>query len=106
MVRKLLVTLIAALLLGAMPVKAMAVGELDVPGIEQADDQNIIINVSQTTVIVSGANGYTLEVVSLTGRLMQTVAIDSPSQRIELNNIPKGCYILKVGKVVRKISIR
>jgi hypothetical protein len=31
--------------------------------------------------------------------------IDAPVQRVELN-LSKGCYILKVGKVVRKVSIR
>jgi hypothetical protein len=31
--------------------------------------------------------------------------IESPAQRIDLN-LPKGCYILKVGKVVRKIQVR
>ena len=31
--------------------------------------------------------------------------IASPAQKFELN-IPKGCYIVKVGNVVRKISVR
>ena len=34
-----------------------------------------------------------------------TVNIESPAQRVDLN-IPKGCYILKVGKVVRKVQVR
>ena len=29
----------------------------------------------------------------------------SPEQKIELN-IPKGCYIVKVGKVVRRVYVR
>ena len=43
--------------------------------------------------------------VSMTGRAVATYKIDSPVQRIELN-LPKGCYILKVGKVVRKVTVR
>jgi hypothetical protein len=72
--------------------------------IEQVED-DINIAVNGQSVTVSGAQGLTLEVVSLTGRRLSSVKIESPAQRIELN-IPKGCYILKVGKVVRKVSIR
>ena len=56
-------------------------------------------------VIVSGAQGEKLQVVSLTGRLVAEYDIDAPVKRVELN-LSKGCYILKVGKVVRKVSIR
>ena len=68
------------------------------PGIEQMMDDDINITVHEQTVYISGAQGQTLEVVSLTGRRIMSVKIES--------NIPKGCYILKIGKVVRKVSIR
>ena len=64
-----------------------------------------VISVQQSSVIVTGAVGETLEVVSLTGKCLMTVRIENPSQRIDLN-VPKGCYIIKVGKVVRKVTIR
>ncbi|MBO5427299.1 MAG: T9SS type A sorting domain-containing protein [Prevotella sp.] len=73
--------------------------------IEQVDERNISITVNQSSVQVTGASGLTLEVVSLTGKRVMTVKIESPAQRVELN-VPKGCYILKIGKVVRKVSIR
>lgn len=66
---------------------------------------SVTISVSGQTVLVAGAQGETLEVVSLTGRQVMTVKIESPAQRVELN-VPRGCYILKVGKVVRKIQVR
>ena len=66
---------------------------------------SVTISVSGQTVFVAGAQGETLEVVSLTGRQVMTVKIESPAQRVELN-VPRGCYILKVGKVVRKIQVR
>ena len=66
---------------------------------------SVTISVSGQTVLVAGAQGETLEVVSLTGRQVMTVKIESPAQRVELN-FPRGCYILKVGKVVRKIQVR
>ena len=69
-----------------------------------ADDTKVTMTVAQSAVVVEGAMGYTLEVVSITGRPVMKVKIESPSQRIDLN-IPKGCYILKIDKVVRKVSI-
>lgn len=69
------------------------------------DDTNIRIEVENKAVSVYGAQGMMLEIVSLTGKPIQKVKIESASQRIELN-VPKGCYILKVGSVVRKVSIR
>jgi hypothetical protein len=68
-------------------------------------DDDITISVNGQWVTVNGAQGLTLEVVSLTGRQIKTIKIESPAQRIELN-IPKGCYILKIGKVVRKVAVR
>ena len=87
----------------AVPVATIA-SEMYAP--ELAVEQNEpVLTVQNSTVTVTGAAGETLEVVSLTGKSLMTVRIDSPSQRIDLN-VPKGCYIIKVGKVVRKVSIR
>lgn len=69
------------------------------------DDTNIKMEMEQNAVSVYGAQGQTLEVVSITGKHVMRVKIESASQRIELN-VPKGCYILKIGSVVRKVSIR
>ena len=87
----------------AVPVATNA-SEMYAPelAVEQAEP---VLTVQNSTVTVTGAAGQTLEVVSLTGKSLLTVRIDSPSQRIDLN-VPKGCYIIKVGKVVRKVSIR
>ena len=71
---------------------------------EQVDDQ-ITLTVEGNSVWVSGAQGQVLIAVSLAGRKVAEYRIDSPSQRVELN-LPKGCYVLKVGKVVRKVSVR
>ena len=72
---------------------------------EQVEERLATISVDGNVVSVQNAQGMTLEVVSLTGRAIAQYRIDSPAQRIELN-LPKGCYILKVGKVVRKVTIR
>ena len=72
---------------------------------EQIDEQAPILTVEGNAVQVKEASGMTLEIVSLTGRAVATYKIEGPAQRIELN-LPKGCYILKVGKVVRKVTVR
>ncbi|MDE5571264.1 MAG: T9SS type A sorting domain-containing protein [Prevotella sp.] len=79
--------------------------DMPMEAMQQDMSEEITIAVSGQTVTVSGAQGETLEVISLTGRRVLTVKIESPAQRIELN-ILKGCYLLKVGKVVRKVSLR
>ena len=102
--QKRLLTYVLTFSLTAFAPVAVVASELEAPALEQLEEQ-VSIQVNQQTVSITGAQGKTLEVVSLTGKVVKTVAIDSPAQRIELN-IPKGCYILKVGKVVRKVSIR
>lgn len=80
--------------------------EMEMGVAEQVEpERQVAINMDNNTVTVTGASGMVLEVVSLTGRHVATYKIDSAAQRIELN-LPKGCYILKVGKVVRKVTLR
>ena len=72
---------------------------------EQIDEQTPTISFEGNVVNVQWAAGETLEVVSLTGRPVASYKIEGPAQRVELN-LPKGCYILKIGKVVRKVTVR
>ena len=67
-------------------------------------ENDVTITYSQGVLYISGGEGKVLEVVSLTGRRMLELQIDSPAQKVELN-VPKGCYIVKVGSVVRKIAV-
>jgi hypothetical protein len=101
--KKLLTLSVIAGLTLSVPLQVMA-AEFEAAVSEQIDEQ-ITITVVQSAVIVSGAQGELLEVVSLTGKKVLEIKVDSPSQRVELNSL-KGCYILKVGKVVRKITLR
>jgi len=54
---------------------------------------------------ITGAAGMTLQIYNITGVSIGQVKIDSADKHIELN-LQKGCYILKIGKFVRKISIK
>lgn len=70
-----------------------------------AIDNDIEISVNGSAVNVSNAQGKVLQVVSLTGKVIANIRIESASQRIELN-VPSGCYIIKVDNVARKVSIK
>lgn len=66
------------------------------------NEQTLVISGSNVT--ISGANGEVLEVFKITGELVYSVRVDSDSKNIKLS-LPKGCYILRVGKTSRKVSI-
>lgn len=100
--RKILFILTISVCLGLPAVGAQM--SLDRGVAEQIEEQ-ITLTVEGSSVLVDGAQGLKLVVISLTGRQVAEYRIDSPSQRIELN-LSKGCYVLKVGKVVRKVSIQ
>lgn len=87
----------------SIPVLSVPV-EMELMKMEQIDSR-VTITVEGNAIIVNGAEGQVLEVVSLTGRKVAEYQINSPAQRIELNNLNRGCYVIKVGKVVRKVSI-
>ena len=104
MTKRLLILSLAVSMMLSVPVLVKA-AEAEMLQTEQTLDDDITISVNGQWVTVNGAQGLTLEVVSLTGRQIKTIKIETPAQRIELN-IPKGCYILKIGKVVRKVAVR
>ena len=101
--RILLFSFISALVL--MAPQTVSAADAEMSALEQTIDEDIVISVSGQSVTITGAQGQTLEVISLTGRRVLSAKIESPAQRIDLN-VPKGCYILKVGKVVRKVTVR
>lgn len=98
--KKTLLILLSAVLLGA-PVSAYAFTGHE--GIEQPSS-NISIEIKNKEIRVSGANGKKIEIYNLTGVSISTILIESNDATFPIN-LSKGCYILKVGKVVRKISI-
>ena len=97
---------VLSLLVAAPAIASTMVMEMGLGVAEQVDqERQISINMEGNSVTVTGASGMTLEIVSITGRHVATYKIEGPAQRIELNLL-KGCYILKVGKVVRKVTLR
>lgn len=104
MIKRLLTICIFVSALLATSSVTVSAADMQMAAIEQSLDEDVSISVDGQSVTISGAQGQVLEVVSLTGRRIMSIKIESPAQRVELN-IPKGCYILKIGKVVRKVSI-
>ena len=69
------------------------------------DFQNVVISVTESTIHVSGGAGQMLAIYDLAGVRVVYFKIDSAEKQFDLG-LPKGCYIVKVGKVVRKIAVR
>jgi hypothetical protein len=69
------------------------------------DFDNISINISGSVLTITGANGQMLQIYNVAGVRVMNVKVEGDEKRYDLS-LPKGCYIVKVGKYVRKISIR
>ena len=101
MIKRLQIIALSLLLVGA-PVSLMAQSERDEIETELTA---VSLSVNGNKVHITGAEGLSLEVYNLTGVKVSTIRIDSNDKVINLN-LQRGCYILTVGKIVRKISIR
>ena len=89
-----------ALLLCGAP--TIAHGQSDEP---QMEVEAMSMNIQGNRVHIINAEGKTLEIYNLTGLRVSVIRIDSNDKQIALT-LSRGCYILKVGKLVRKITIR
>ncbi len=100
--KKLYILTMFALLLSA-PISAWAQSEADDV---EGELHTITLSIDGAKVHIDGAEGKVLEVYNLTGIKVATIRIDNDSKQVNLDNLSKGYYILKVGDVVRKVSIR
>lgn len=73
--------------------------------IVEFDNQEISISVKASRIHVTGAEGEIMHIYNVTGVRVMSVKIDGPDKFYDLN-LPKGCYIVKVGRMTRKISIK
>lgn len=68
-------------------------------------EQQPTVNLTGNSVLhVQNAGGMVLYVYNVAGVIKQTIKVTGQDCHYDLN-LPKGCYIVKVGKTVRKISI-
>ena len=95
-----------ALILMVMPV---AVSAAEAP-VEPAESNfeiaaaPIEISVNRNSIRVMNAQGQTLELFSVTGARIKTAKITAGDETITFN-VPKGCYIVKIGDFVRKVNL-
>jgi hypothetical protein len=77
------------------------------PAVEiiEIDVLPINISVNGSSLRVTGAAGMALYVYNVTGVRVMSLKVDGSDKTYNLN-LPQGCYIVKVGDVVRKISVR
>ncbi len=101
MVKNILRIILPLFLLLCVPCNVQAESAVE---IIEADFQEVTITLRDNILHVSGAAGEVLYIYNLTGVRVMSVRIDGADRQFELN-LPKGCYIVKVSKVVRKISI-
>lgn len=71
-----------------------------------SDFQSITISlVGESVLRVTGAAGQTLSIYNVTGVKVMNIRVDGSDKSYHLN-LPQGCYIVKVGNMVRKIALR
>lgn len=102
MTKSLCILALGTLLL-ATPLRAVAQADGTEPAAEMAA---ATLTIKGNTVRVSGAEGEILRVYSLTGLEVARYSVESNDVQLNLGDLNRGYYIIKVGKVVRKISIR
>ncbi len=103
MIKKLLILTIGAFLL-ASPSDVCAQDISRTP-IEQ-DQQPISISVTESTVHIKNADKKIVSVINMAGVEVMKFRCDSPSKTLDLGHLPKGCYIIKIGNVARKVYLR
>ena len=100
--KRILTIFISALLMIGVPIVSYSYSAIE---IVENDFQTIAVSINESTLHVTGANGQTLYIYNVAGVRVMSIKVEGADKYYELN-LPKGCYIVKVGKVVRKISIK
>ena len=99
---KILSILLCGMFMLGIPMQSIANSAIE---IMENGFQNVSISVNQSTLHVVNANGQTLEIYNVAGVKVMNIKIEGNDKKYELN-LPKGCYIVKIGKLARKISIK
>ena len=92
------------LVLGVMSMTSSAAVSFNIESLEQDNSAPSIVMI-ENTLHVSGANGQTLQVYNVAGICILNFKVDGMDKRFDLP-LPKGVYIVKIGKIVRKISVK
>lgn len=72
----------------------------------ETEQSNVVLTIEGNMVHIQNVNSKApLEIYNVLGVKITSTIIDSTDKTITLN-LPKGCYILKIQDVVRKIAIK
>ena len=103
MIRTVLSIALSAFLLAApLEVKAQDIQRTPV----EQELNAVSISVQESTVHIKNAEKQVLEIYNMAGVKIATFHIESNEVTVNLNHLTKGCYIMKVGKVARKVYLR
>lgn len=104
MMKYILTTMMMAMLTLCAPVQVRANAAIEIIENDlQPTAANITVNGG--TIRVSGANGKTMYVYNLAGVRIHSIKVEGADRTYDLN-LSKGCYIIKVGTTVRKVSLK
>lgn len=102
MIKNILTLVFAMFVACVIPSSATAANSVEVV---ETDFQQITISYSNFVLRITGAEGEVLQIYNVAGIKVLNAKVESDDKRFEIN-LPKGCYIVKVGKCVRKISVK
>lgn len=97
-----LLTLTLALM-AATPVMAETPNEAPISVADMTAEPNLTVKGQH--VRVQNAQGEELKVYDITGKEIFSAVVDNADKTYSLN-LKRGCYIVKVGKTVRKINVQ
>ncbi len=83
---------------------SVAAADMEDGGVE-TELEALQLTVNGTQVRVCGGAGQQLEIYDLAGIRVSIIKIDSDDKTFQLH-MQRGCYFVKIGKLVRKVSIR
>lgn len=86
------------------PLSVHAAWDKEDSGVE-AELEAVQLIISGSQVRVCNAAGQQLEIYDLAGMRVSTIKIDSDDKTFQLH-LQRGYYFVKIGKIVRKVSIR
>lgn len=73
----------------------------------EMEQNSVSVSVTGSTLHVKNADRMVLYIYSITGEMVYSARIDGSSKNIDLDNLSKGYYIVKIGgKYTRKIYLK
>lgn len=101
MIKKLLILIFSVMFLGAPASYAQDVQKTQI----ENEQFPITITVYGANINVKNAQNMMLEVYDITGKKVAAMRVDSQDKTFELS-VPKGCYIVKIGNIARKVYLK